>query len=93
MVEPAAGTTSLPQGLTGARNWDYRLCWLRDTLLVLHAFSDLGYLAESDAVLLAAACHAQSTRIARGRGRAAARCDPLRGQRTVEPGMACHGRT
>ena len=47
----AAGTTSLPESETGARNWDYRYCWLRDTSLVLHAFNDLGYTAESDAFL------------------------------------------
>jgi GH15 family glucan-1,4-alpha-glucosidase len=47
----AAGTTSLPEGESGARNWDYRFCWLRDTSLVLQAFIDLGYLAESDAFL------------------------------------------
>jgi GH15 family glucan-1,4-alpha-glucosidase len=46
----AAGTTSLPEG-PGGRNWDYRYCWLRDTSLVLHAFIDLGYDAESDAFL------------------------------------------
>jgi GH15 family glucan-1,4-alpha-glucosidase len=47
----AAGTTSLPEGPSGARNWDYRYCWLRDTSLVLHGFIDLGYFAESDAFL------------------------------------------
>jgi GH15 family glucan-1,4-alpha-glucosidase len=47
----AAGTTSLPEGENGARNWDYRFCWLRDTSLVLQAFNDFGYIAESDAFL------------------------------------------
>jgi pentatricopeptide repeat protein len=47
----AAATTSLPEGRTGERNWDYRYCWLRDTSLVLHAFIDLGYQGESDAFL------------------------------------------
>ena len=44
----AASTTSIPEGSTGARNWDYRYCWLRDTSLVLVAFMDLGYRSESE---------------------------------------------
>lgn len=47
----AAGTTSIPEGETGSRNWDYRYCWLRDTSLVLRAFTGLGYQAESEAFL------------------------------------------
>jgi GH15 family glucan-1,4-alpha-glucosidase len=47
----AAGTTSVPEGAGGDRNWDYRYCWLRDTSLVLHAFTDLGHAAESDAFM------------------------------------------
>jgi GH15 family glucan-1,4-alpha-glucosidase len=47
----AAATTSLPEGRTGARNWDYRYCWLRDTSLVLQSFLDLGFVSESRAFL------------------------------------------
>lgn len=38
----AAGTTSLPEALGGARNWDYRYTWFRDAGLTLAALFSLG---------------------------------------------------
>ena len=43
----AAATTSLPEVIGGARNWDYRYCWLRDATFALEVLLDHGYKAEA----------------------------------------------
>jgi GH15 family glucan-1,4-alpha-glucosidase len=43
----AAVTTSLPEKVGGARNWDYRYCWLRDTSFTLLVLLRAGYREEA----------------------------------------------
>jgi len=42
----AAPTFGLPERLGGARNWDYRFSWLRDSAFTLYAFMRLGFTEE-----------------------------------------------
>jgi GH15 family glucan-1,4-alpha-glucosidase len=66
----AAPTTSLPEKLGGARNWDYRFCWLRDATFTLFALMNSGYTAEAaawhDWLLRAAAGNPASMQIMYG---------------------------
>ena len=47
----AASTTSLPEGLGGTRNWDYRYCWLRDGSMTVKSLADLGSTYEAEGFL------------------------------------------
>jgi GH15 family glucan-1,4-alpha-glucosidase len=47
----AAPTTSLPEQLGGARNWDYRYTWIRDAAFTLYALLTLGFTEEAGAFM------------------------------------------
>ncbi len=44
----AAPTCSLPEGIGGERNWDYRYTWIRDSAFTIYAFLRLGFTQEAE---------------------------------------------
>jgi GH15 family glucan-1,4-alpha-glucosidase len=43
----AAPTCSLPEGIGGERNWDYRYTWIRDAAFTIYAFLRIGFSEEA----------------------------------------------
>src|SRR5262249_13014446 len=46
----AAPTTSLPERVGGERNWDYRYCWIRDSIFTVWALNSTGAESEAEGV-------------------------------------------
>lgn len=55
----AAPTCSLPEGVGGERNWDYRYTWIRDSAFTIYAFLRLGFTEEAGQFMnfLTTLCH------------------------------------
>lgn len=98
----AAPTTSLPEAIGGARNWDYRFTWLRDATFTLTALMHLGYVGEAHDFLQflqrACACPEEEFQILYGiRGERDTReeilthLDGYRGSKPVRVGNAAAG--
>lgn len=47
----AAPTTSLPEGIGGERNWDYRYTWVRDAAFTVYALMRIGFTGEARAFM------------------------------------------
>jgi GH15 family glucan-1,4-alpha-glucosidase len=55
----AAPTSSLPEGVGGERNWDYRYTWIRDAAFTLYGLLRIGFTEEAEAFMgwLEARCY------------------------------------
>ncbi len=55
----AAPTTSLPEGIGGERNWDYRYTWIRDAAFTVYGLMRIGFTDEAEAFMrwVEARCH------------------------------------
>jgi len=55
----AAPTCSLPEGIGGERNWDYRYTWIRDAAFTLYGLLRIGFTNEAEKFMhwLEARCH------------------------------------
>ena len=55
----AAPTCSLPEGIGGERNWDYRYTWIRDAAFTLYGLLRIGFTDEASHFMhwLEARCH------------------------------------
>jgi pentatricopeptide repeat protein len=47
----AAPTTSLPEGIGGERNWDYRYTWIRDAAFTIYGLLRIGFTEEAEAFM------------------------------------------
>ncbi|KAI9736836.1 MAG: hypothetical protein M1818_005887 [Claussenomyces sp. TS43310] len=47
----AAPTFSIPEAIGGARNWDYRFCWVRDSSFTIYILLRMGFTEEADAYM------------------------------------------
>lgn len=96
----AAPTTSLPEEPGGARNWDYRFSWIRDSCFTVRSLAELGFAAEADGfrrfVERSAAGSAEELQIMYGVGgerrltELELDLDGYRGARPVRVGNAAH---
>ncbi len=55
----AAATCSLPEGIGGERNWDYRFTWIRDAAFTLYGLLRIGFTEEAEKFMgwIEARCH------------------------------------
>jgi len=59
----AAPTCSLPEGIGGERNWDYRYTWIRDAAFTVYSLMRIGFTEEASRFMdwIEARCHERGT--------------------------------